>query len=61
MKVYQFLNEETEGEQLVFVGDDDTTTPDEYARPGFKLYASAAHVDLGAVIPGTGDIYTLDR
>lgn len=61
MKVYQFANEETEGEYLVFVDDDDKTPPEDYARPGFELSHSAHDVDLGMVLPGEGDCYTLDR
>lgn len=61
MKAYQFINEKTEREYLVFVDDEDDNPTEDYARPGFKLHNSAEDVDLGDIIPGEGDCYMLDR
>jgi len=59
MKVYQFTN--NEAEYLTFVDDDDDSPAADYARPGFRLTATAEFIDLGDIIPGEGDCYVLDR
>jgi hypothetical protein len=64
MKIYQFVTRSPAGphkEYIVFVDDEDDALPSEYARPGFKFYASAENVDLGGVLPSDGSAYLLDR